>query len=186
MRIKPMWTLGLTRKRLGALLAVPMLALGADVETTAMRDARALASCIKAADLECILSFQYQPNPGAQTSTSRADQIADIQSRYGHAESGPPLVEFAIGGPSPEFSGESKRFIFMPYSKQYWMPGVSVAASGFLIGVSLDNGRTWKFVDNWRGTEDAVRLVYQGYAGQPPIPKVGEMTIGHAPALMPK
>jgi hypothetical protein len=174
------------RKRLGALLAVPMLALGADVETTAMRDARALASCIKAADLECTLSFQYQPNPAAQTSTSRADLISDIQSRYGHSESGAPLVEFAIAAPSPEFSGESKRFIFIPYDKQYWMPGVSVLAPGFLIGVSLDNGGTWKFIDNWRGTEDAVRLVYQGYAGQPPIPKVGGMTLGHAPALMPK
>jgi hypothetical protein len=175
---------GSVNRLVAILLAASMMASGAEVDSTAMRDAKTLASCIKASDVECIVSFSYRDKATIENPNGKADLIKDIHGRYGHAESGPPLVDFILGGPSPEFSGDGKKFVFIPYSKQYWSPSVSALHPGFLIGVSIDDGTTWTFVDNWRATEEAVLLVYPGYVGQPKIPEVGGPTWAHAPPVM--
>jgi hypothetical protein len=171
------------KRLLAILLTSPVLAIGAEAEMAAKRDASLLVSCIKVLNIDCILSSTYPPTSVNDTST-KSDLIREITNRYGGGESG-TLAAFDLKDPLPEFSGGGKKYVFIPYVKLLWIPGVSDLTQGFLIGVSTDEGMNWKFVDNWRATEEAVRGVFPSYTGQPSIPKGGH-TIGHAPALMPR
>ena len=168
------------------LLAVPLLASGAEADSAATRDAKALASCIKALDTECIVSLSYRSKASIESPNGKADLVADINGRYGPSATGARVTEVTLMSPSAEFSGDGRRFVFIPYYMQSWSPGVSYLNNGFLIGVSVDDGMTWKFVDNSRSSADVVLSVYPAYAGQPPIPTTTGLSIGHNPALMPR
>jgi hypothetical protein len=168
------------------LLAAPLLAAGAEVESAATRDAKGFAACIKALNMECIVSFSYRDKANTEHPDGRELLVADINGRYGPSATGAKVSEFTLLGPSPEFTGDGRRFVFIPYYKYSSSPGVSYLNNGFLIGVSIDDGMTWKFLDNWRSSAEAVLSVYPGYAGQPPIPKTTGMSIGHNPGLMPR
>jgi hypothetical protein len=163
---------------LALVLIAPLATLGASPENPAMKDANHLASCIRVLDVDCVVSLTYQPAT-QNGASAQSDVVKDIKDRYGNSDTGTRLAVFSLKDPTPEFSGDGKAYVFIPYTMVLVTPGVSAAEfQAFLIGISTDNGMTWKFVDNWRASEEAVRQVFPGYSGIPSLPK-REVIIRH-------
>jgi hypothetical protein len=149
------------------LLLFAMHSHGADLAANATRDATRLADCMKAFDAACANSLTYtkmledhgisrdQLNAGV---TNLYKQLQALHAVYSRFDIGPPLTPFVA---------EGKTYIFVPYEMVLSAGGQDTSLKAFFIGVSVDSGNSWTFLDGQKLTQDRVSMIIPGYAGGP-------------------
>src|SRR5689334_4117367 len=135
------------------------------------RDAQRLISCMKALDADCVGAVTYtkfMEDMGAP----RAELIGGAKQLYANLKSiGARYTQLDLGDPLREFSGDGRQYAFIPYKQVMEVPGQgSMRQESFFIGVSLDKGVNWQFVDGARATAENIRAIIPSYDGQP-LPK---------------
>ncbi len=150
-----------------ALLCVAPATYAADSGANALRDARSLASCMKALDTECTLKWMYTKNleqQGNDLASLRAELNVSFENiRYAQGKT----EQFELGMPGAPFAGDAKQYIFIPYQETMNVQGQMYSQTAYFIGVSEDEGLSWKFVDGTGFTEKNIREIIPSYAGGP-------------------
>ena len=84
------------------------------------------------------------------------------------------FLRFELGPPGQPFSGHEGMYLFVPYTEVMIAAGKQSTQTAFFIGISEDQGATWKFMDGIGITEDNIRAVIPDYAGGALPPKSRE------------
>jgi hypothetical protein len=107
-------------------------------------------------------------------SRSQLDQA--VSSMYANLKSAHATYSrFDLGAPWPPFVTLGRRYIFIPYNAVLEGFGRKALAKSFLIGVSEDDGSSWKFVDGQRLTKDMIGQVIPGYVGKLPEQQLSQI-----------
>jgi hypothetical protein len=158
-----------------ALLVFAAPVRAADIAANASRDAARLASCMKAFDAPCANSMTYTKILEERgISHSQLDQ--QVSALYANLKSSHvTYTRFDLGAPWPPFVTLGRRYIFIPYNAVLEGKGRKVTTKSFFIGVSEDDGTSWKFMDGQRLTKDVIGQVIPGYVGKLPEQQLGQI-----------
>ena len=158
---------------LALLVSLPCRA--ADVAANASRDAARLASCMKVFDAPCAISMTYTKIL-EEHGISRSQLDQQVSGMYANVKTSHfTYSRFDLGAPWPPFVTLGRRYIFIPYNAVLEGMGRKVVAKSFFIGVSEDDGTSWKFMDGQRLTKDMIGQVIPGYIGKLPEQELGQI-----------
>jgi hypothetical protein len=156
-------------------LLVSMPCRAADIAANARRDAARLANCMKAFDAPCANSMTYTKIL-EERGISRSQLDQQVGAMYANLKtSHVTYSRFDLGAPWPPFVRLGRRYIFIPYNAVLEGMGRKALAKSFLIGVSEDDGTSWKFVDGQRLTKDMIGQIIPGYVGKLPEQQLGQI-----------
>ncbi len=129
-----------------ALLSIAPVAVAADGAANALRDAQSLATCMKALDADCTLKWMYTKpleDQGFEPGELRAELTVSFENiKLVHGET----ERFDLGAAASPFAGDGKQYIFIPYQETMLIQGQRYSQTAYFIGVSEDQGLSWKFV----------------------------------------
>lgn len=137
----------------------------------ALAQAKALAEHMKNFDSDGAASLTYlrffermgmDPAKVIQASAKLNDELRAASARY---------TRFELGPPRQPFAGDGLLYVFIPYLLEMEVRGKRHLQEAFLIGVSEDQGQSWKFVDGVSSTPQNITTVIPGYGGAPLPPK---------------
>jgi hypothetical protein len=156
-------------------LLVSMPCRAADIAATASRDAARLSSCMEAFDALCANSMT-DTKILEEHGISRSQLDQQVGAMYANLKTSQVTYSrFDLGAPWPPFVTLGRRYIFIPYTAVLVGMGRRVAAKSFFIGVSEDDGSSWKFVDGQRLTKDMIGQIIPGYVGKLPEQQLGQI-----------
>ena len=137
----------------------------ADIAANATRDVMRLVACMKALDAICANSLTYtKVFEGHGISRDRLDQsVTDLYQKLKSVHG--TYSRFDVSAPWPPFASRGRKYIFIPYSGLLKSPARDVSTTSFFIGVSEDDGISWKFVDGLKVTPDNIGMIIPGYSG---------------------
>ncbi len=162
-----------------ALLCIATATYAADSEANALRDARSMASCMKALDTDCTLKWMYIKNleqQGEDLQSVRAELNVSFENiRY----AGGKTERLDLGVPDAPFAGDNRQYIFIPYQETMNVQGQKYSQTAYFIGVSEDGGMSWKFVDGTGFTQKNIREIIPSYAGGPLPPTRSEPPVAN-------
>jgi hypothetical protein len=167
-------------RRLETALALALLVFvaplrAADIAANASRDAARLASCMKAFDAPCANSMTYTKIL-EERGISRGQLDQQVGGLYANLKSSHVTYSrFDLSAPWPPFVTLGRRYIFIPYNAVLEGMGRKVVAKSFFIGVSEDDGTSWKFMDGQRLTKDMIGQVIPGYVGKLPEQQLSQI-----------
>lgn len=154
-----------------ALLGMAPMAFAGDNSANALRDAKSLAGCMKALDTECTMKWTYTKlleKQGFEIGELRAQLNASFENiRVAHGET----ERFELGTAGSPFAGDGKQYIFIPYQEVMNVQGQRYSQTAYFIGISEDQGASWKFVDGIGYSEKNIRTVIPSYGGGPLPPR---------------
>jgi len=155
-----------------ALLGIAPVALAADGTANALRDAKSLATCMKALDTECTMKWMYTKLLVAQ-GFSLTELRAQLNVSFENIRFANGKTErLDVGAAGSPFSGDGKQYVFIPYQETMNIQGQTYSQTAYFIGVSEDEGVSWKFVDGIGFSEKNIREVIPSYRGGPLPPRV--------------
>jgi hypothetical protein len=154
-----------------ALLSIAPVALAADSAANALRDANSLAVCMKALDADCTLKWMYTKPLEAQ-----GFEVGELRAQLNVSFENIKLVHgqterFDLGAAGLPFPGDGKQYIFIPYQETMLVQGQRYSQTAYFIGVSEDQGVSWKFVDGIGFSLKNIRTVIPSYSGGPLPPR---------------
>jgi len=133
----------------------------------ARRDAQRLADCNLALDADCVIELSdakvYERLSKSGYSFADAQRMAFgsfKRSRVG-------WTKYEIAAPSKEFRGDGRVYRFVPYASTFNFGDRAVDVKSYLIGVSADEGETWKFVDGQCFTPTIIKRIFPSYNFDP-------------------
>jgi hypothetical protein len=139
--------------------------------SNAIRDAHELVECEKNLDGQCVtnwISIETFRRLGLDAATAtRTTQATFNLLKATNAT----FLRFDLGPPGQPFSGHQGMYLFIPYTEVITAAGKQSTQTAFFIGISEDQGATWKFMDGIGITEDNIRAVIPDYAGGALPPK---------------
>lgn len=80
-----------------------------------------------------------------------------------------------IGKPSALGRDGKQIFFFVPYVGVSSNNERSATIEAFYLGISADDGDTWRFVDGSRMDQQTIKLFIPSYSGEPPLPRTKHM-----------
>ena len=137
----------------------------------AVEQAQTLIERMKVFDTDGVFSLTYVrffERMGLDPARPRK-AMADLNQRLKSA--GVVYTKFDIQPPEKPFAGDGMLYIIIPYSQVMEAKGRRVLQEAFFIGVSEDQGKTWKFVDGISSTQENIRMVIPSYSGAPLPPR---------------
>lgn len=169
-------TLAISRFLLVALLAAsPLLAAADTPADRAAAQAMQLVERMKNFDSEGAADLTYtrflermgiDPAMPRQASAQLNEQLKAVGARY---------TRFELGEPRQPFAGDGQLYVFIPYVQEMEARGKRRVQEAFFIGVSDDQGQSWKFVDGAAATPQNIKAVIPSYGGAPLPPKRQEV-----------
>ena len=154
-----------------ALLAPPAVAAEAEAAASALRDAQQLVGCLRALDAHCAARYTntgYLEEQGA----SREELIAAaVQLDEDLKSLGARYTRFELEKPGAPFAGDGRLYTFVPYVQTLEAGDRKATVKAFFIGISVDGGASWTFVDGVNTTAANIRQIIPSYSGAPLPPK---------------
>jgi hypothetical protein len=150
-----------------ALFFSAMHSQAADLAANATRDATRLAQCMKSFDAVCANDLTYtkiledhgisrdQLNAGV---SNLYDKLKAMHATY---------TRFDLGTPSTPFVAHGMTYTFIPYEMVLSGGGQDTTLKAFFIGVSVDSGSSWTFLDGQKITQERISEIIPGYDGGP-------------------
>jgi hypothetical protein len=137
----------------------------------ATRAATQLVACMKAFDPACTASLTYSrymeergvPRESVVKSLTEIDsKLTTLGARYSR---------FELVAPTTVLAGDGEDYAFVPYVQVLEVGDRRGGLRAFFIGVSIDGGASWQFVDGANVTPATLRVIMPGYTGQelPPV-----------------
>lgn len=148
--------------------------------TKALEDAQRMAECMSKFDAKCWADYSYLEaieQRGYSTSEIRQHFEARVKDMSDKAKAtGQEMPQISPSLPSQIYQGDGKLYAFLPYKAEMTKAstGQRSAFQAFLVGISTDAGKSWKFVDGVRLTPASMKTVMPSYAGQQ-LPPVGPL-----------
>ena len=132
--------------------------------------AQACASAISSKDFGKAVSYFYPEL--VEMSGGRAKMIAmlkqSVQQMKAH---GTELQKITVGEPGPFKTVRKAMLVLIPETTIIKVHGGHLTHQGYLVGISRNHGRTWKFVDVSNGGERSFAQVCPDLAGSIKIPQ---------------
>lgn len=154
-----------------ALLGIAPVALAADSIASALHDAQSLVDCMKALDTECTMKWMYT-KPLLAQGFELGELRAQLNVSFENIRVAQGKIErFELGAAGWPFPGDRKQYIFIPYQETMILQGQRYSQTAYFIGVSEDQGVSWKFADGIGFSQKNIRTVIPSYAGGPLPPR---------------
>lgn len=153
------------------LISVSGFAIADDLTDRAVAQAQALVDRMKVFDTDGVATLSYtrffermgiDPARPHQAMVNLNEKLKSIGARY---------LKFDIQAAEKPFSGDEQMYIIIPYSSIMEAQGRRILSEAFFIGVSEDEGNSWKFVDGISSTQQNIRMVIPSYSGAPLPPR---------------
>jgi hypothetical protein len=112
------------------------------------------------------------PDDLVATMGGRADIVA--QMKKATAEGGWHIDSADITEPTAVVKGGNHWFAIVPETIHTRLPEGRVVLASFLLGVSADDGRSWRFVDGAKLTPESAKAMFADYPATLTLPAVGE------------
>jgi hypothetical protein len=147
------------------------IAASTEKAVAALRDAHQLVDCMMAFDTACVIKSTYteylqrQGTTPQQLEKSVANVYAQLRAMGGK------FTRIDLAQPTDTFSGDVREFIFIPYDQVLQLSDRQIRTRSYLIGISQDSGKTWRFVDGVKITRENIQLIIPSYGGRPPLPR---------------
>jgi hypothetical protein len=151
-------------------IALPLVLLttnliAADISANCIRDVTRLVECMKTLDATCTNSLTYT-RPFEEHGISRDQLDRAVNDLYQKMKSvHGSYSHFNVSAPWPPFASRGRRYIFIPYQALLKSPARDVSTTSFFVGVSEDDGASWKFVDGQKITSENIGMIIPGYGG---------------------
>ena len=168
--------IAVSRVLLVALLSVsPLFAAAEEPVNRAVSQARQLVERMKSFDSDGVADLTYMrffermgidPEKPRQAFAQVNEQLKAMGARF---------TRFELGQPRQPFAGDGQLYIFIPYVQEMEARGKRRFQEAFFIGVSEDQGQSWKFVDGTAATPQNIKAVIPSYGGAPLPPKRQEV-----------
>jgi hypothetical protein len=148
---------------------------GTDIVANAQRDAQRLVSCMTAFDATCAAELTYskfleQHGVTQETLLLSADRLnRQLRSADAH------FVRFVLATATEPFSGDGNDYLFVPYVQVLEVRGKVAESRAYFIGISADKGKSWKFVDGVRVTQQNIRMIIPSF-GPRQLPQITSMS----------
>lgn len=166
-------------------VASSSISAGADESSNIMRDAQALAECIRRLDGDCALPLIYadgymaiSPEP-ISFQGWRASQLKYFQVVREHGGSN----SLTIHPPTLRIKGKNRSYAFLPCEVVSRMSAEFpyLHKVGFQIAISDDDGKSWMFMEAFDLTTEQIKLVVPEYDDQPlpPVKSWREPQVAH-------
>jgi hypothetical protein len=145
--------------------------VAAEIAANATRDVTRLVACMKALDAACANSLTYTRvfeehgltrDKLNQAVTNLYEQLKSVHGAYSRLDLNASWTPFIARG---------RTYIFIPYSGLIKSPARNVSTTSFFIGISADDGNTWKFIDGQKVTPSNINMIIPGYNGGPMPPQ---------------
>jgi hypothetical protein len=161
-----------------AALAATLLTLSASLAratpeesiTAAMRDAEALVDCTRSFDAACVAAHTDEYYLRAVGTTpelfARTQSLLYAKLKELHGV----VTRFDLERPRDEFRLDDLDAVFIPYHETLEISGIQARSSAYLIGLSRDDGVSWRLIDGSAVTLADIHIVLPSYAGEPPLP----------------
>ena len=75
--------------------------------------------------------------------------------------------KFELQPPSKLFTADGKLLVIVPYASTLEATGRRISKESFFVGVSEDNGETWRFIEGFHFTQQTIRDIIPTYDGAP-------------------
>ncbi len=137
---------------------------------TAARDAQRYVDCIDALDIACLETLTY-PAPSACDTLSalsslvrgrhsllNAGELGDFDDAYWHVEPAAPV---------PIEADDEGLYVFVPIRINFRI-NLWTEQPGYLLGVSENDGESWRFVEHGIVRLQGIDGIVPGYIGPPP------------------
>ena len=160
-----------------ALIGIGLSCFAADSgekAASAVRDARRLVECMKAFDPVCTAELTYTKflEDKGMPREYMVKSVTDLDTKL--KSIGAKYSRFEVIDPVATYSGDGRDYAFVPYVQVMEAGATRGGLRAFFIGVSLDGGTSWQFVDGVKVTPESIKAVMPSYAGQP-LPAVGPL-----------
>jgi hypothetical protein len=152
-------------------ISVNGFAIADDLKDRAAARAQALVERMKVFDTDGVAALSYTrffEKMGIDPARSRK-AMADLNEKL--KSIGAIYSKFDIQATESSFSGDGQLYIIIPYSSIMEAQGRRILSEAFFIGVSEDEGKSWKFVDGISSTQQNIRMVIPSYSGAPLPPR---------------
>lgn len=108
--------------------------------------AQAMVTATLKGDYEEVVKATY--GPALETLGGSDGALETIKQQMDQMKaSGMKIVKFDLGDPKKIFSTPEMAFVILPTSTEMSIPQATVNAKSYLLGLSSDQGKSWKFVD---------------------------------------
>ena len=108
--------------------------------------AQAMVTAILKGDYETVVKSTYEP--ALETLGGSEGALETIKQQMDQMKaSGMKIVNFDLSDPQKIFSTPEMLFVIVPTSTEMSIPNATVNAKSYLLGLSADKGKSWKFVD---------------------------------------
>lgn len=155
-------------------LLVPLLAHTESVDL-ALVTLKKLVEAVRTGSAETVVELTHpkvhEMVGGRETMLATLSQTFESSKAAGHR-----LQRVEIGKPSALGRDGRRVFIFFPYIGLSGGNENTTTIQAFYLGISDDNGGSWKFVDGSRMDQRSVRIFIPSYSGQPALPSVKHTT----------
>ena len=108
--------------------------------------AQQLASATQKGDYKKIVSLSYEKVVEQLGGPAKAFETVKEQMDM-MKQRGMKMTQYSVGKLSAFASTPQNKFVIVPTQMTFTLPGVTVKADSFLLGISPDQGKTWRFVD---------------------------------------
>lgn len=152
----------------------PILA-HAEPAQVALFTLKRLVEAVRTGNSETVVELTYpkvhEMLGGREMMLTTLSQTFEAARSAGHT-----LRQVVIGKPSSIGNDGKRLFIFFPYIGVSGGNGSTTTIEAFYLGISEDNGNSWKFVDGSRMDQRAVKIFIPSYSGHPALPKIKHTT----------
>lgn len=164
------------RARIPLLLAMlfPLLTYAEPVDV-ALVTVKQLVQAVRAGNAETVVDLTHAKVH--EMLGGREKMLATLSETFGLARAaGHKLSKVEIGQPSSLGHDGKRLFLFIPYISVAGSNQQTTTIEAFYLGISEDNGASWKFVDGSRMDQQSVKIFIPSYSGQPALPSVRRIT----------
>jgi len=140
----------------------------ADASDGLARDARRYVGCLKAFDARCLMSIMYlKPQQDRGATDNQIFRRIDQQLKSSR-EMGARYTRFDLQDPWDPLPLGGLLVAFVPYESDLELRyRTGFATTSYLVGISEDEGATWRFVDGTGLSGDDLAAALPGFSGQP-------------------
>ena len=139
--------------------------------------AKQMAQATKSGDYKKIIGLTYDKvveNLGGQEKALETVQ----QQMEGLKQQGVKITQFQVRDPKPMVNSTDHQFVLLPTQTTMEIGNVTVQMDSYLLGISADQGKTWKFVDGaGLASEDQQKKIL------PPLPEKFQLPAPKQPKI---
>lgn len=153
---------------------------GDAINTAIKEQAQKMSRAFMSEDFEVFFDATYPKI--IELAGGRAAMLADLKKEVARWRAqNVKVLAYEVGGPGDVSKAGTKLFSVVPVELKMEVPGAVFTQKSFLLAVSTDGGKVWKFIDGTTLDKDKLKLLVPEASEVVSLPKAEDPTIERKP-----